>query len=241
MALNLVEEFVKREASSSRVAVVFDLDSTLFCVSPRTRAILQSLGNDPSFQSQFETESRTLKNVEVEPSDWGIRSVLLRHHPDSPMEFFKTVRDYWRRHFFSNSFLEHDITYPSADLYVKHLESLGAEIYYLTGRPGKAMGEGTLRSLQKFGFPLKDPSRLLMKPEDEEADEHFKTQALRELLKSYDHIWFFDNEPVIIHEVRATLPQVHIVFVNSVHSGRAAAPTDLPTIQMSFNGPWSGT
>jgi hypothetical protein len=229
-----VSNFVKTTVPQTPVAVIFDLDSTLFCVSPRTRAILQKLASDPGFQSQFETESKSLLLADVHPTDWGIKTVLLRHTPNAPLEFFRRVRDYWRSHFFSSRFLHEDVVYPFADEYVRHLEELGAEIYYLIGRPESAMREGTLNALSRWNFPLASPAHLLMKPDAIEEDEHFKTLALKELAQKFSHIWFFENEPVIIHEVRAALPQIRIVFVDSVHSGKAAPPKDLPQIGMSY-------
>ncbi len=225
-------------ARNSRVGVFFDLDSTLFCVSFRTQAILRSLGRDPKFQAQFEKQAAVLAEVEVLPTDWGLRSLMQRYHPEGPQEFFKQVRDYWRSRFFSSHFLDHDQIYPAANEYVRHLHELGADVFYLTGRPETLMRSGTLSSLAKFGFPLVSDSRLLMKPLEVETDEHYKTTTLKSLAPKFDHIWFFENEPVIINEVRAAVPNVRIVFVNSVHSGRAPTPTDLPTIGMGFHGDW---
>ena len=233
-----VADFVRATVPREPVAAIFDLDSTLFCVSPRTRAILHQLASDPAFQSQFETEANQLKTAEVRPTDWGLKTVLLRHTPTAPMDFFRRVRDYWRSHFFSSHFLHQDEIYPFADEYVRHLESLGATIFYLTGRPESAMREGTLQALAKWRFPLPAPGHLLMKPDHVEADEHFKTLALKDLTRRFKHIWFFENEPVIIHEVRSALPQVRMVFVDSVHSGKASPPLDLPKIGMTYHGRW---
>ncbi|MGE4132726.1 MAG: hypothetical protein AB7F86_13870, partial [Bdellovibrionales bacterium] len=193
---------------------------------------------DPSFQSQFEKEAELLRGIEVPPTEWGIRSLLLRHRPDGPIELFHRVRDFWRKYFFSSHFLDHDKIYPFANDYVLHLQSLGAEIIYLTGRPREAMLEGTLKALEKWGFPLTKPQNLMMKTTDLESDEHFKTVVLKDLAPKFDRIWFFENEPLIIDEVRAALPEICIVYVDSVHSGKAHPPNDLPRIGMSYDGPW---
>lgn len=235
--LNEVSEFVARErARGERVAVIFDLDSTLFCVSPRTQAILRSLGEDAEFSGANGELSALLRGIEVLPSDWGIRSALERHRPSAPIEVFHRVRDYWRKHFFGNAYLDHDIVYPSAVEYVRHLAGLGAEILYLTGRNSGSMHEGTIRVLRHWGFPLDDESSLHMKPSDVQTDEGFKAERLAELLPVYNHIWFFENEPLIIEQVRARLPSVRIVFVQTVHSGRAVPPVDLPVILPDYSG-----
>lgn len=233
-----VSEFVKSHSPNSRVAVIFDLDSTLFCVSPRTEAILRKLGSEDFFKSQFETAAETLRSIKVLPSDWGPRAVMQRLNPAGPIELFHAVRDFWRKHFFSSGFLHHDEIYPLADEYVRHLLAAGAEIFYLTGRPDKSMREGTLKALEKWNFPLKSNLHLLMKPDEQEADEHFKTTVLKKMAPEFDHIWFFENEPLIIDEVRVAVPQIRIVYVDTVHSGKSTPPTDLPRIGTGFSGRW---
>lgn len=229
-----ISQFVTQEAKTSRVAVIFDLDSTLFCVSPRTQEILRRLGHAPEFDAQFSEASEILRNIEVLPTDWGIRGALQRQKLIATDELIKTVRDYWRKHFFAGAFLDYDTIYPSANEYVRHLHELGAHILYLTGRGDTPMREGTRKELERWGFPFFEDSKLYMKPSDVQTDEGFKAAALNQIAEHYDHIWFFENEPIIIQQVRDLVPKVRIVFVNSVHSGRAPAPLDLPTIGMSY-------
>lgn len=233
-----VSEFVKNHAAREKVAVIFDLDSTLFEVSARTRAILQQLGGQSEFKSKFETASETLRTIEVLPTDWGIKSLLTRYQFLASSELVHHVRDFWRKHFFSSHFLDQDEMHPLANEYVRHLAGLGAEIFYLTGRPQSSMRPGTLAALKKFDFPLQSDGHLLMKPSEVETDEHFKTTALKDLVPRFSHVWFFENEPVIIDEVRAALPQVKIVFVDTIHSGKSTPPTDLPRIGRTFDGAW---
>ncbi len=237
-ALLQVSEFVKSHSPNSKVAVVFDLDSTLFCVSSRTQAILRHLADEDSFQSQYKNVAAWLKGVEVRPEDWGFRALIERHAPHGPIEMFQAIREFWKKHFFSNEYLHHDVIYPHAEEYVRHLEGLGAEIFYLTGRPEASMRPGTLAALAKWGFPLDSHAHLLMKPSEVEADEHFKTVTLKKMAVEFDHIWFFENEPLIIQEVRGALPHIRIVYVETVHSGKADPPVDLPRIGMGFHGRW---
>lgn len=230
-----VTEHLREHAGKARIAVVFDLDSTLFNVSPRTQTILRRLGADEEFRAQFAAESAILSNIEVLPSDWGVKQAIERTKMPGSLELFHTIRDYWRKHFFSSNDLLEDHIYPSANEYVRLVQSLGAEIFYLTGRPDRAMREGTVRALAHWGFPLVSDSHLIMKPTEVQTDESFKAIELQKMCEmGFDYIWFFENEPVIIELVRASLPQVRIVFVNSVHAGRAAPPTDLPSIGMSY-------
>lgn len=220
---------------AGRVAVVFDLDSTLFSVSPRIQAILRQLGNEPEFINRFAQAADILRDIEVLPTDWGVKTVLQRQAVQPDGELVRIVRQYWRQHFFASHLLHVDEIYPSANEYVNHLHELGADIHYLTGRPETPMRPGSLKALAQWGFPLAGENRLIMKPSDVLMDESFKAGVLKDLVHHYDHIWFFENEPVIIDLVREQVPQVRIVFVHSTHSGRAKAPTDLPTIGMSYS------
>ncbi|HMN68242.1 MAG TPA: HAD family hydrolase [Bdellovibrionales bacterium] len=229
-----VAEHVRTHSGQARVAVVFDLDSTLFCVSSRTESILRELAAEPGIRDRFPREAALLKDIRVLPSDWGVRSVLERTLTQSSIEFFKEVRGYWGKHFFSSRFLDRDTIYPSAPEYVKRLHDFGADIMYLTGRGERAMREGTVAALRRHGFPYLSESKLMMKPSEIESDEGFKASVMRGLVHGYDHIWFFENEPVIIEQVRAVTPQVRIVFVDTVHAGRAPAPSDLMKIAADY-------
>ena len=58
-----VAESVKSELlRGEKVAVIFDLDSTLFCVAPRTQAILHKLGSTPEFEA-LNSDDVTLKKA----------------------------------------------------------------------------------------------------------------------------------------------------------------------------------
>lgn len=232
-----VSEFVANHAKKEKVAVIFDLDSTLFCVAPRTQAILRKLGNQKEFSESYAEVSQILRDVVVLPTDWGVQAVMQRHQVSGDMDLFRVIRNFWRKHFFANHFLDRDTIYPSANEYVNHLHSLGADILYLTGRGEGSMRDGTIKMLQRWGFPYFSDSNLFMKPSEAQTDEGFKAKVLEQLIHQYDHIWFFENEPVIIAQVRALVPKVHVVFVNSVHSGQAVSPTDLRTIGMNYEIP----
>lgn len=232
--LQHISDFVVDHAKKAKVAVVFDLDSTLFCVGPRTQMILRELGADPEFERAHASEAAVLREIEILPSDWGIREALIRAKLSSTLDFFEKVRLHWRSKFFSSSHLHHDELYPSAKEFVCHLNSLGAEVLYLTGRSEGAMHEGTRRELVRHGFPLLSDAHLLMKPSDVMADEGFKATVLKQIVKDYDHVWFFENEPLIIHLVRDQVPQVRIVFIDSIHAGRAEKPLGLPTLRPDY-------
>lgn len=229
-----VAHHVHAHARQTRLAVIFDLDSTLFGVSPRTEFILRQLGNELTFRDTYREAAEILLAAEVRPSDYSVREILARTPLQPTPELIDRIRLYWRDHFFSGAWLHKDEVYPGAREYVERLQQLGAHIVYLTGRHEGRMREGTEQVLKAHGFPLPTPADLLMKPLESETDEHFKVTALKELNTRFDDIWFFENEPVIIHDVRKALPLIQMIYVDSAHSKKAEPPTDLPTITPDY-------
>lgn len=221
-----------REAKSC--AVVFDLDSTLFCVSPRSEAILHDLARESWFVTQFPQAASLLATVKIQPNEYGIKTALIRSGLSATPELIETVRRFWRERFFSNSHMRHDLMYPGAQEFVQRVHAGGAEVFYLTGRNETLMREGTMSNLKEWKFPDLPFERIMMKPNDFESDENFKEFRLKQLMPNYKRIWLFENEPVIIHQLRKSLPELRIVFIDSTHSGKADPPTDLLTLRMDF-------
>ncbi len=218
------------EKSGPPIACVFDIDSTLFCVSTRTRAILQALAKEESFKSRFPNYAKQLENIEVRKTDWGIKDPLVRLGMNYSDEVIKEIKTFWRKNFFSNDFLSHDLLYEDANLFVSELKKLNCEIFYLTGRSESLMREGTLKQLSQYSFPLTKSEHLIMKKGEDEQDEDFKLNKLREIILDFKEVYFFENEPVIIHSVNEHLPEVKIIFMDSTHSSKGESPTHLPMI-----------
>jgi len=236
MILNLVIEDLKRSLKMGQTAhAVFDLDSTLFCVSPRTQIILRELARDLELSEQFPEETRALARIEVHPTDWGLRSVLIRHKIRSTLDFFEILRVKWMTAFFSNDYLKYDVPYDGAVEFTQHLQKMGVSVQYLTGRDIPRMGEGTKKSLAHWKFPLIDPNHLHMKPEAQRHDAEFKLDRLITLQGPDQNIWFFENEPVIINLIQSAIPKQKIVFMDSVHSGRESVEDSLPRLSRSFD------
>ena len=215
-------------------AVVFDLDSTLFCVSPRSEVILHELSTEPWFRSRFPEAALVLENIRVLPEEYGVKSALLRSGLVPSLDLQIAVRDYWRTKFFANSHLHHDLMYPGAAAFVSRVHAAGATVYYLTGRNDAKMREGTMKNLVDWKFPAIPIERVIMKGSLDVSDENYKEVRLRDLSSSHDRVWLFENEPVIIHQVRRALPALRIVYLDSAHSGKANPPTDLLTLRMDF-------
>ena len=220
----------EKPETKAKIACVFDMDSTLFGVSSRTQAILRELALEESFSSQFSDIAGHLKEIAVEQHDWGIRPALERLNYPFTSEQIQVIRGFWRKHFFSNRYLAKDVLYEGSNSFVQLCEALNCEIYYLTGRSEHSMKAGTLKQLEAHSFPLKKHEHLIMKTKEDEHDEDFKLNRLKGLVREFDHVYFFENEPVITESISRNLPEVKIIFMDSTHSARRPKPTELETI-----------
>ncbi|RME14139.1 MAG: HAD family hydrolase [Bdellovibrio sp.] len=234
-SIKVHKNILQAAKESTSLLVVFDLDSTLFDVSPRSQKILQDCSQDSEFQALFPEEWPLLHKVQVRPTDWGIRESLLRSPIKAHLSFFEHVQKFWKKHFFSDTYLHLDRPYPGAVPFVQSIYNAGAHIIYLTGRYQTRMMHGTVQSLKKHGFPLEENmENLIMKPSESEKDETYKVEVLKTLEKQYSRIWFFENEPVIIQHTLRQCPSINIVFMDTVHSGRTTPPENLLRIQKQF-------
>jgi len=221
------------QSQGQKSLAVFDLDSTLFDVSPRLQRILLDFAAEPANQKNFPEQIRLFEGIRTYRKDWGIRNALERAGLDGhPSEFQEAVRDFWHQRFFANEYLQYDLPYDGAVEYVNAVANRGADVVYLTGRDVARMGGGSALVLKKWGFPLDDlQTTLVLKPHKDLDDAEFKTGWFADLPKDkYSEVWFFENEPVNIHHLRLQLPHVNVIFFESTHAGKANPPEDIPAI-----------
>lgn len=226
-----------REAAKARiksggkpVKVIFDLDSTIFDVKPRTLRILKEFA--------LTEQARTLSPAMVE---WSLKLNAHRllytleesaHANQVPAgtdeisrEYLKEAFRFWLKRFFTHQYLTADHPTPGAVDYVNRVVDAGAQAVYLTGRDWPGMGKGTQTMLEYCGFPV-DPrvSELIMKPNSGLDDSEFKDQALRELRTDGDAVALFDNEPANFHVFEKNFPEAWLVFFHSNCSTKEAKP-----------------
>lgn len=231
---NIIKNVSNNPSQSRPFHCVFDLDSTLFNITPRTEKILKEMILEEDFKLHFLDEVKMLNNLLINHDDWGIKDVLARSGVTNP-NFYKKAREYWAHRFFSNDYLKFDQPYHGAVDFVNDLYNLGVHITYLTGRDQVRMKIGTIDSLKQWKFPIDCPhTHLAQKPHFKDEDTYFKTQYLLNLIPHHDKLYFFENEPVIIHKINNILPKVEVVFMDSVHSGRADPLDHWPKIKMSY-------
>lgn len=214
---------------------VFDLDSTLFDVSPRLERILLDFAASPLNQKRFPEQVALLRNIKTLRTDWGIVGALQRagldgHHQD----FQEAVGSYWQKSFFSNHYLQFDAPYEGAVEFVQAVEQAGAQIVYLTGRDVERMGGSSGEVLAQWGFPLHAGAELVLKPHRSMDDAQFKTDWFIEAeKKNFAEIFFFENEPVNLRHLARHCPKVQMIFFESTHAGKEEPPEDIPRI-MNF-------
>ena len=220
----------KITAAGPGALVVFDLDSTLFDVSHRTQKIISDFTLQSGMEKKYPESIEALKLVKVSSDDWGLRDLLQRHGMGSHApEFLEAIREYWIERFFKGDYLQHDHPIKGAPEFVKKVKDTGARVVYLTGRDEGTMLEASRMVLATHGFPQ---AELYLKPVKGSDDSLFKLNWFSEQnIDRYDPIYFFENEPVNIHEVTSWQPRVQIVFVDSTHSGKSEVSPEWPHIK----------
>jgi len=215
----ILQETFDRVGRGESQVIVFDLDSTLFEVTPRSQQILQEFIDSHHFEDLHEMKS-ALQTVRLQSSDHGLESAVRRAGIEFRNEELRQqLIQFWRERFFSNEYLTLDRPFEGAVEFVQELYRRGAHIKYLTGRDRVRMGEGTPRQLQTWQFPVHmERTELIMKPVKGLDDSEFKLEEIKRL---GNVTWFFENEPKIIRRVESELPNLNIVFFRSSHSGKA--------------------
>lgn len=212
--------------------VVFDLDSTLFDVSPRLEKILRDFADFPVNKKNFPAQSALLQKAFTKRTDWGIAKALERAGlDDQHPEFVEAVKAFWQKNFFSNHYLQFDELYEGALEFVSAIDQAGAHIAYLTGRDVERMGIGSEEQLTSWGFPLHETAKLVLKPHRSLDDAQFKTDYFIEAQSlNYKKVYFFENEPVNLVHLAQFCPEVEMIYFESTHAGKAEPPSHLPKL-----------
>lgn len=218
----------KIHAREDRGVVLFDLDSTLFDVSPRHWRILQewSDNNASVDRSGLAIALRSAKpgalGYSVEDTLQAI-GVDLRHA--ETRSALTDLKRFWAKRFFTHDYLSHDTVTPGALEFVRKVDEAGARIVYLTGRDEPGMGEGTRRALAREKFPLDGArSQLWLKPRFEMDDAGFKREAASRLRDVGELLASFENEPKNLVMLRSEFPEALHVWLETVASEHPATP-----------------
>lgn len=232
----LIEAILQRVRDESRarirgggkpVSVIFDLDSTIFDVKPRSLRILK----------EFALTKRA-RELSPEISDWAIslagykllytmeesaRANGIPGGDELARAYLKEAFRYWMARFFTHQYVTSDHPTPGAVDFVNRVVDAGGIAVYLTGRDWPGMGRGTATMLEHFGFPVQSGvSQLVMKPYAGLDDSEFKDEALREMRVSGNAVALFDNEPANFHVFEKNFPEAFLVFYHSNCSSKEA-------------------
>ncbi len=223
------ESRLRIRSGGKPVKVVFDLDSTIFDVKPRSLRILKEFALTPHARA-----------LSPEICDWALgltaHKLLYTMHESAiangvpgdeaqGREFMREAFRYWFARFFTHHYVTMDHPTPGAVDYVNRVVDAGGVAVYLTGRDWPGMGRGTLTMLEHFGFPVHPSvSQVFMKPNAGLDDAEFKDEALRDLRIGGNAVALFDNEPANFHVFEKNFPEAWLVFYHSNCSTKEALP-----------------
>jgi hypothetical protein len=213
---------------------VLDIDSTLVTTFQRNQAILDQFIKD--YCQTHPSECEKLAQASCQLGDYGINTALNRiGFKSEKAEFDDFLHNYWRERFFTNDYLHSDQPTEGAIAWTNSLLEKEIGFVFLTARHFENMWPGTLSSLKALNFPIHEQN-LILKEDLSVDDEIYKTHTLQRLKDENKDktIWFIDNEPVVLHQIKKDHPEVKLVWFDSCHSGRMQVPPETPTIK-SFN------
>ncbi len=221
----LLKQILEQASKIKRGLAIFDLDSTLFDVTPRTFKIMQDFAKIPNNKKLYPEDTKKISEMKNIPVLFHIKDTLDILELKSKQCVSELIT-FWKQKFFSNHYLGYDILTKGALEFITDLLNHNIEVMYLTGRDKIRMKDGTLDRLKKEGFLLNSLETLVMKPHKDMSDSKFKRDVVISTENRHDIIWFFENEPENIHLVYKDAPHVKVVFFDSVHSGRKPEPCD---------------
>ncbi len=228
---SLISRFDQAINGQKKPVLIFDIDSTIFNVSPRNQDIFDL------FCSIHKAKNPILLKIsssyQLKYTDWGLNPYLNMIPNNDSLK--KEAHSFWKNHFFSGTFLFSDKPYKGIIPLIKLLYSKNSLILYLTGRDDHRMRKATLLQLRHWGLPLDTEKNLITKPHKKMNDGEYKNKALLRIFKIYfkHSIFFFDNEPSVLkHCLFPELNNYTPIFINSTHSARSKPEPNWPYLNI---------
>ncbi len=208
----------------NRPAAAFDLDSTLLMNQVRQARIIREFG-------EAHGDPRLARCPPEAIVSWDLRDSarFCGLSVDESEKVYPGLKDFWRERFFTSAYCRDDLPVAGASDYLSRVLERGGEILYITGRH-QEMGDGTVESFRRAGFPLPDGGRvqLWLKPAPADDDDRWKEICHDRLLSLRGIACAFDNEPTHVNAYKRSFPDAAIVHLDTDHSRR---PVDvLPSI-----------
>jgi hypothetical protein len=195
--------------------VVFDLDGTLMDNRPRTAVILQELASELRLEAHSAAEM--LAAARIESLAYLLTETLQRLGIEHP-ELVERAEAFWRRRFFSDDYLKHDVAIAGSVELARACYDAGATVVYFTGRDLPLMSLGSFQSLRDLGFPIGVVgTELVCKPDAKIPDEAFKREEGPRIGRIGKVVAAFDNEPGNCNAFLEMCPDADVVFVDTQH------------------------
>ncbi len=215
----LDEALARARAAAPRGVAVFDLDSTLLDNRPRQARILREYGARAGLPALAGARPEHWRS-------WDLADAL-RAAGLSPAEVARHLlpaRRFWSARFFTSEYCREDVAVPGAPAFVRAVAEHGAQVAYVTGRPGR-MEAGTLEVLGREGLPRPGGARvhLLMKPDGALGDDEWKSLAAARVAALGPVVAAFDNEPAHVNGYAMAWPGALCVHLDTDHSQRPVA------------------
>ena len=204
--------------------VVFDLDGTLYDNTHRTLRILLEFAH--THASRYRSLYDTLRGTSTRQLAYRVGDTLggLGFHDP---ELQAAVTEFWKARFFTDDYCLYDLPLAGGVELAQLVHARGGVPCYLTGRDAPNMLLGTLRTLQRDGFPVgRADTRLILKPQFEMNDDLFKEGVIHHLRKTGRVVGSFDNEPGLCNLFKSSFPEAVVGWLDTSHAPGAPALRD---------------
>ena len=210
-----------------RPAAAFDLDSTLLMNRVRQARIVREYGVQQGDARLAACPPEAIVSWELRDS-----AKLCGLSAAEAEAVHADLKKFWRERFFTSAYCADDTPVAGARDFLAAVLQRGGEIHYITGRH-EEMGEGTVESFRRAGFPLPQGERvqLWLKPRLLDDDDRWKETCHQRLLALRGICCAFDNEPTHVNAYQKSFPGAVVVHLDIDHSRRPVdVLPDIPSI-----------